>query len=216
MNRAAVLAIGAGTTFTVLSLAVWLRAPAVVWFDQTVNLWILTRRTDDTITLARGVTEAGSTFIAFPVIAVLAPVSLVNRTPRQRVLGTALLLGIAASGAVLGLAINAAIGGERPVQADWLGAAGGPTYPSGHTTVATILAACLVWFGYERFAHDWARGAVFVGAVVIAFGVGWSRMWLGVHWPTDVLGGWLFGMFWAGVAIYGAEHIRRRISPARL
>lgn len=215
MKRATGLAMGAGAAFTALSLAVWLRAPAIVWFDQTINLWILTRRDDDTITLARSLTEAGSTFVAFPIIAVLTPLALVNRTARQRLHGTALLIGIAASGAVLGLAINALIAGQRPLQTGWAGAAGGPTYPSGHTTVATILAACLIWVAVERFEHHWTRSLMFAGAVIIALAVGWSRIWLGVHWPTDVLGGWLFGMFWAGVAITGAEQVRRQRDARR-
>jgi undecaprenyl-diphosphatase len=41
----------------------------------------------------------------------------------------------------------------------------------------------------------WQRPAV-VGAVLLSLAIGTSRVMLGVHWPSDVIGGWTFGMLW--------------------
>ena len=69
----------------------------------------------------------------------------------------------------------------------------GYSFPSGHTTNATIaygvlgvLVARLPWPTAIRVAIE-----VVLGAIV--FGVGLSRVWLGVHYPTDVVAGWLLG-----------------------
>ena len=71
------------------------------------------------------------------------------------------------------------------------------SFPSGHATVTTVayltLAALVV-----RFFPDWrVRLYVLAVAVFISFIVGASRVYLGVHWPSDVAAGWALGAAWA-------------------
>jgi membrane-associated phospholipid phosphatase len=112
--------------------------------------------------------------------------------PRPWWLGA--LAGAAALGAgqLVRFALSVAVGRARPPRADWAGPASGYAFPSGHTTTATLAAGllCLGLVGILRGA--WRSGAVGL-ATAWAAAVGVSRVYLGVHWPTDVLGGWLLG-----------------------
>ena len=84
---------------------------------------------------------------------------------------------------------------ERP-RPPWphLVAATGYSFPSGHTTTSTVtygLLAVVAW--RSRLPVVARRVAVFAG-VLLPFLVGLSRIALGVHYPSDVLGGWLAGI----------------------
>ena len=128
-------------------------------------------------------------------------------------LGAGLLLsGTAALGVWLGLVINNAVGRERPPVADWWGAASGPAFPSGHTTAATVAAATAAWALLARVHSRGGRAAIWACAVTWAVLVGWSRMWLGVHWPSDVLGGWLLGASWVALVVSAVGLAERRWS----
>jgi membrane-associated phospholipid phosphatase len=119
-----------------------------------------------------------------------------------RRVGSGLLPGLVAStGVYAEIWINHIISRARPPVADWAGAAGGASFPSGHTTAATLVALSCAWALAGRAKPGWPRRAVWAGAAAYAVTVGWSRVWLGVHWPTDVAAGWLFGAAWTAGCI---------------
>jgi membrane-associated phospholipid phosphatase len=79
------------------------------------------------------------------------------------------------------------------------------SFPSGHASgIATLVAVALVlaWPLLSARARAWAL-AVGIGLVLL---VGFTRMWLGVHYLSDIVGGWAFGLAWTlGVALlFGA------------
>jgi undecaprenyl-diphosphatase len=81
------------------------------------------------------------------------------------------------------------------------------SFPSGHSANAMI-----VYVGLALLAFDdarWRRWAV-GAALALAFGVGISRPMLGVHWPSDVVGGWAFGAFWLLLVLWLGERFAPR------
>jgi undecaprenyl-diphosphatase len=107
-------------------------------------------------------------------------------------LGALVGIVVLAVGQLLRVGLAVWIGRARPPVSDWVRAAGGFALPSGHTTTAT-LAAGLLGLGLIRALRGARRVAWVALAAGWAVAVGLTRVYLGVHWPTDVLGGWLFG-----------------------
>ncbi|MDX2851991.1 phosphatase PAP2 family protein [Streptomyces sp. PA03-3a] len=112
---------------------------------------------------------------------------LVRRENRQ-----ALWLVLAGTlGWVIQQAAKALVGRERPRWPDPVDSAAFAAFPSGHATTAALVCGALLWL----LLRVPARSLWFVAACAVAFvsvvGVGFTRVYLGVHWPSDVLGGWL-------------------------
>lgn len=75
-------------------------------------------------------------------------------------------------------------------------------FPSGHTTAATAFAVLLIYIvTRERWPRS-ARWTLTVAAVLLAVLVGWARVMLHAHWPSDVLGGFLVGTACAAAAAW--------------
>ena len=83
-----------------------------------------------------------------------------------------------------------------------------PSFPSGHSFTSFMLCAFIAWFVCAFFssrAYSRAYKIALVSLVaILTVGIGLSRIYLGVHWPTDVLGAWFlsFTVFCAGSGMY--------------
>ncbi|MEW2632921.1 phosphatase PAP2 family protein [Streptomyces sp. NPDC048389] len=98
-----------------------------------------------------------------------------------------------AAGTGLQQAVKALVGRERPRWPDPVDSADYAAFPSGHAMTAAVTCGLLLWLLRRRGATGrvWA-GGVALAAFCVA-GVGFTRLYLGVHWPSDVAGGWLIG-----------------------
>ncbi|MEU5184814.1 phosphatase PAP2 family protein [Streptomyces longwoodensis] len=124
------------------------------------------------------------------------------------------LVAVSALGTLVQQGLKAAVGRPRPWWPDPVDTAHFAAYPSGHALTATVVCGLLLWLLHRAGppAALW-RTAVALAVVSVA-GVGLTRVWLGVHWPSDVLGGWLLGAALVAAAII-AHRRWRPVRPAR-
>jgi undecaprenyl-diphosphatase len=71
------------------------------------------------------------------------------------------------------------------------------SFPSGHTTESTAIFLTVATVIAALEANDNVKILIYAVAAFIIFAIGLSRVYLGMHWPTDVLGGWVLGTAWA-------------------
>ncbi len=145
------------------------------------------------ITAARSVTHLGDP-VARTLIAIIAFALMVAR--RSAVSGGLYLL-VVGLGVLAYTGLKQAYARPRPHLTTWLTGPVDPSFPSGHAggAMLVLLLAAMLLGG---------RGLIPV-AVGVALLIGLSRVAMGVHWPSDVVGGWLFG---GGVAMIGYAMIR--------
>jgi undecaprenyl-diphosphatase len=112
----------------------------------------------------------------------------------------ALLLATLVSGLLVELAIKLLVGRPRPQIVPHLTEAGGMSFPSGHSFNSALgfiaVALAFATLSARRSVRWTIIGAAVAGSLLVA----WSRVWLGVHFPTDVIAGWLGGAGWAFLA----------------
>jgi undecaprenyl-diphosphatase len=109
------------------------------------------------------------------------------------------------SGEMLNYALKNAFDRPRPSIVPHLRAAFSTSFPSGHAMESAIvyltLGAILMRAAERRFTKAYILGV----AVLLTMLVGVSRVYLGVHYPTDVIGGWIIGFAWASICWLAAQ-----------
>ncbi len=137
---------------------------------------------------AQLLTEIGAWYVLVPATVLTAVILFFRR--RMRV---ALLLVMVFGGRLLVELVKILVDRQRPGISPHLEAVHSMSFPSGHTVNATI-----TWLAIALLIpvpHRLRPVLVGVG-LAVALQVGWSRVALGVHWPSDVIGGWGFGLAW--------------------
>jgi undecaprenyl-diphosphatase len=92
-------------------------------------------------------------------------------------------------------------------------AASGPGFPSGHVMGTVLFFGCLIYLARRRGSFPGSR-LVQVGAAIVIVAMGFSRVYVGAHWPSDVLGGYLWGAFFLLVLVSLFEARSKVVRPA--
>jgi len=88
----------------------------------------------------------------------------------------------------------------------------GPGFPSGHSFSAVLCFGLLAYLLAPRIRSRFWQIAVSVAAVLIILYIGYSRVFVGDHYPTDVLAGYALGIAWAGLVYTSVELISMRLA----
>lgn len=156
-------------------------------FEQPLMLAIHARATPALDAVALTLHVVGGTLVIGPLSAAM----LALLWWRDRHAAPFFALAVGGAAVILGL-MKLAFGRTRPELWPRLVAEHGPSFPSGHTTFSSALMVALVLILWRT---PWRWPAVILGSA-FALAVGASRVYLGVHYPTDVLAGWLTGLAW--------------------
>lgn len=103
-------------------------------------------------------------------------------------------------------------GRPRPSVDLHLIAQGGLSFPSGHAMTGLVFYGFIIFFVCKKEKKNRVDKTLFFGLAILIFLIGFSRVYLGVHYPTDVLAGWLMGTSILLLAITLLEFYRTRIS----
>jgi membrane-associated phospholipid phosphatase len=119
------------------------------------------------------------------------------------------LVSVVAGGMLLNVMLKDLFGRARPGWADPLMALADSSFPSGHTMMATIIYGFMATYLMLRIRSWPARFLIAIITVTLVFLVALSRMYLGAHYLSDVLGAMAAGMAWLALCLTTAETLRR-------
>jgi undecaprenyl-diphosphatase len=189
----------AGTVFSAVARIV--RHTPAAWIDRTLAAAVAPP--------SGGLTPlmAAASFVGKPGVILLFALGLAVFFLTRRQGSDAFLVALAVGGAEgLNPLLKLLFARHRPGFADLVTY----SFPSGHATGSMAFFGLLVYLALRADGPFWRRALAFAGALLAVLWIGASRVYLGEHYPTDVVGGWAVGLVWLASAITAVETWRRR------
>ncbi|KRN53850.1 hypothetical protein IV84_GL001171 [Pediococcus damnosus] len=182
-----ILGLITGVLFIWLTLSVYLQTNFVKEFDQIIATFIQTNRTPGKTSFFLFITTLGNPLPHIGFILLLVAWLIYSKHYR--------LLSFAALALLLDTSGNQVIKQliERPRPLHKLISIGGYSFPSGHSTGTTVLLGSIMIIAAVLVKTNWRRWLIYLGSFMGILLIGISRIYLNVHYPTDVLGGFLLG-----------------------
>jgi membrane-associated phospholipid phosphatase len=200
-----IAAIGAGYLFVELAEQVRLTTSAVYRVDQAVHTWFWHERRPATTILLSTATSIGGSVGLGAIVAAVATMLLV----RQERASAIFLVVTAGGGAVLNSVLKMIFARARPDPASALAVAQWYSFPSGHAMGSFITFGALAYLALRQPWPWVAKSAGLAVALTTVVLVSLSRVYLGVHWASDIAGGWSAGTVWLTSAVVAFEMLLR-------
>ncbi len=170
-------------------------------FDEAVLRWIGEHRPESLEPVMLEITFLGTG----SVVVVLVLVSGLFLWLSNHRYSTILLVIATTGGIILNNLLKAGFGRPRPQVFDWGTHAMTWSFPSGHAMSAAIVYGTVAYLAARLQKRRWHRAITMLAALIIILLIGASRLYLGVHYPSDVLAGILIGLAWAGFCVATLE-----------
>ena len=188
-------------------LAGALLALVLVWNQLDTNILLAFRNGSDPLgpiwveELARDMTALGS----FGVLTLLVAASVFFLLMARQKHDALTMLAATVGGIAVVLLLKTVLARSRPDELIRSVYVSTPSFPSGHTMMSTVTYLTLGAFMARELRSRALQMYVMLLALVVSVLVGMTRVYLGVHWPSDVLAGWSFGAAWALLCWTAAE-----------
>ena len=138
-------------------------------------------------------TSLGSGTFHVIIMVVVAGFLIVKGARRKAIL----LLAAISSGRLAVILLKDIFDRPRPELVDHLVQVQSLSFPSGHAANSAIVYLTMGILLTRVEEGRWVRAYIMISAIALTLAVGLSRLYLGVHWPSDVAAGWAFGAAWA-------------------
>lgn len=161
-------------------------------FDRQVLDAVVEHRTPWWNGVARNITHLGDPWIVTAVVAVIAAAL----AARRRYHLAAFVVLASGGAAAVSSVTKQVFDRSRPPTSLWLGTAWGPSFPSGHATQSIACWGAVAVVVCVLVRTRVVRAAIVATALCVAAVVGASRVYLAVHWASDVLCGWAISVLW--------------------
>jgi membrane-associated phospholipid phosphatase len=174
-------------------------------FDDAVRMTVYGVASPRATTVLHAITQLGSPLFLLPMTLVASLIFLRRRRIRGAILLTATMVGVS----LLNWILKSVFQRPRPLPFFGLTVPASYSFPSGHSLAAFCFYGALAALVTARLRSTFWSALVWAGAVVIIVAVGFSRLYLGLHYPSDIIGGYATGFVWV-LTVASADRMFRR------
>ena len=199
------LAAIAGDQFADLAELVMSKSPMLKNIDQTFHDWSIYTRTPGDTTFFSVMTTLGGPVVMGAITGLVA-IALFIRRRRNRAI---YLMVTAGGGALLNLELKRYFARARPELAEMLRRAQGYSFPSGHAMGSTVVMGAFAYLAVRSLTTWRQKSAAMAFAITFVMAVSASRVYLAVHWLSDIFAGITGGLLWLATTTVGYETFRR-------
>ena len=199
-------------TMAFAGLGEWVREGATQQYDVAVLQWMNRQHTPLLTQIATELTYLGTGSVVLMIVAVAA-LFLWHTAHKHSAL---LLLAAVAGNILLNGMLKLVFSRPRPTVFEWQTHAMSSSFPSGHAMSATVCYGTVAYLVIRLQKHRWSRVLTGTAATLLILLICTTRLYLGVHYPSDVIAGMLVGLAWAGFSMATLEAslvLARRRAP---
>ena len=199
------LLIAVACTFAFVEVAEHVRAGSTQPFDEAVIRWMAVHRSGTLDAAMLEITALGTGTVVFMIVAVAA----LFLTLTQHKYSALLLLVSTFGGIVLNGVLKLGFNRPRPTIVVHAVQTVSSSFPSGHAMSSAIVYSTVAYLAARLHKRWWARVLVMFTALALIVLICFSRLYLGVHYPSDVFAGVLIGLAWAAFCMATLEAIQK-------